>query len=75
MKKKTSAKEEKKSDEEIIAEHQEWVRRLSHSGEAAIQLLTKWEETNNFLERIAKAEEERNEIAKEEYSDSDDEDD
>lgn len=46
---------------------------LLHPGFMAYQFLSQIQHTNKLLERIAIAEERRNEIAEEEYSDEDDE--
>jgi len=79
MKKKIKANEsspaEDSSTEEAQLDHIKLIHQLSHQGESTIQILSKWVETNQLLERIAKAEERRNEIAEEEYSDDEEDSD
>lgn len=62
------------------SEKSDTVNMLSHPGEQSYQVLLKWSETNRLLDEIAlnlqkvvKAEERRNEIAEEDYSEDEEE--
>lgn len=70
IRKKKTSPEKEKSTEENLSEKEEianLITRLFNPAEVAYHILVKWTETNLLLERIAKAEEERNQIAEEEY--------
>lgn len=69
MKKKIKADQQESSSSEEEKTYFSLVHRMTHPGEAAYQLLVKWGETNKLLERIANAEEKRNELMLEEESD------
>ncbi|RPJ79777.1 MAG: hypothetical protein EHM20_00295 [Alphaproteobacteria bacterium] len=85
-KKKISQEKEKRteesSDQEEISDQKEvenMINRLCHQGEMNYHILVKWTETNLLLERIANAEEKRNDLmlegeSEEDDSDSDEED-
>lgn len=85
MKKKIKASKEKnleeleepeaeKNKEQEMIRQEKIISALSHTGEYHYQVLMKLQELNLLVERIAKAEERRNEIAEEEYSDEEEED-